>query len=532
MLNRYSEDQMNKRIHHIIVGLLFVIYFLNGILAIPQLSVTADEGDHLSYGIRILKLHPEKVIPFEDASTMPVSAINALPRAVQQIVAKNELSKNDGGVSDILAGRYMTLVVCALICLFVYKWAKDTGGPDAGLFALFLSIICPSLNANNYLVTTDSYAALVTLLSGYFYYRFLQHSSWKNFICFSAMIGLAQVTKQSLILLFLFFAVVSIVVLASRGSVIRRWQINLFRLVVFCSVILLVINIAFLFNGTGKALYEYDFKSNFFSATKGWPLLSRIPLPLPEPFISGFDEVRYMLDLGSGHSETSPRSYLFGEYFTGKGPLYYYPCILLFKTPLGVWISLIVLMVLMFRKRVSNLRAVLFPMVYALFFIVMVVSLNTSQHSTRHLLMIYPLIYVSLGNIAASRWRAKKVYLAMMVTYSVITFYAYFPNLIAYTNELLWNKTKVYKTIASSNIDFGQGGKMIRSFLKDNPGVSFAPLIPESGKFVLAINDYLDLYGTGRYEWLRNFEPQKHVSHCYLYFDITSDALNRKGLNE
>lgn len=521
---------MSKRNHYIIVALLFAVYLINGIIAIPKLSITNDEGDHLSYGIRFLQLHPEKVRPFDDASTMPVSALNALPRAAEQVLAGGKLVKTDGGISDTFSGRYMTLFVCLLIGLFIYKWAKELWGENAGLFSLFLFIFCPNLNANNYLLTTDSYTALLTLLTGYYFYRFLRHSRWKDFILFSAAIGFSQATKQSLILLFFFFGVLSLIILIKRGSLLSRFRMNLGRLLVLTGVVLLVINVAFLFNGTGRCLDDYHFRSSFFMKMKDWPLISHLPLPLPVPFLEGFDQVKYMLSLGSGHMETSARSYLFGNYFTGKGAWYYYPCVILFKTPLSIWISLCLLGVQIARKRISNVYGAVYPLLLAFFFVAMVMLLNTSQHSIRHLLMIYPLIYISLGSLAASFFRGKKYYFGAIALYCIGTFYYYFPNLVSYTNELLWNKTNVYKTIASSNIDYGQCDFFAEEYLRRNSGVQWAPLQPAAGRFIIGINNYLDLRDTGNYAWLRNFKPEQQVDHCYLFFTVTEEALKAKGL--
>jgi len=524
------HEPMSRKNHYIVVVLLFAVYLINGLIAIPRLSITSDEGDHLLYGIRVLQLHPEKVRPFEDASTMPISALNALPRAVEQVTASEKLVKTDGGVSDIFSGRYITLLVCLLVGLFIHKWSKELAGENAALFSLFLFVFCPNLNANNYLLTTDSYSALLTLLTGYYFYRFLQHSGWKDFILFSAFIGISQATKQSLILLFFFFGVLSLVILIKRGSLFSRFRINLGRLLALTGIVLLMINIAFLFNGTGRPLDAYHFSSNFFIRMKAWPLISHLPMPLPVPFLEGFDQVKYMLSLGSGHEETSARSYLFGSYFTGKGVWYYYPCVILFKTPLSIWVSLCLLGVQMIRKKIKDTNGTGYPLLLAFFFVAMVMLLNTSQHSIRHLLMIYPLIYVSLGSLAASSFRGKKYYFGVIVLYSISTFYYYFPNLVSYTNELLWNKTNVYKTIASSNIDYGQCSLFAEEYLRRNPGVQWAPLQPAAGKFIIGINNYLDLRGSGEYAWLRNFKPEQQVDHCYLFFNVTEEALKAKGL--
>ena len=56
-------------------------------------------------------------------------------------------------------------------------------------------------------------------------------------------------------------------------------------------------------------------------------------------------------------------------------------------------------------------------------------------------------------------------------------------------------------------------------FLNKNPDVKVADTISAKGKFILGVNDYLDLNGTGKYLWLKDFKPVGHVNHCYLLFD-------------
>src|SRR5689334_5343728 len=123
---------------------LFTVYLVNGIVAINFNSVASDETDHLSYGSRLLKGHPEKINPYEDGSTMPISALNALPRAVEQVLHPG-LVKTDGGLSDAIRGRYISLLICLLAGVFVFKWSKEIFGETAGLFSLFLFVFCPNL---------------------------------------------------------------------------------------------------------------------------------------------------------------------------------------------------------------------------------------------------------------------------------------------------------------------------------------------------------------------------------------------------
>ena len=521
----------SNRLYFYLRIFLFAVYFINGVIAINSNSVASDETDHLYYGQRMLKGQPQKVNPYEDGSTMPVSALNALPRAVEQLVHPN-LKKTDGGTSDAINGRYITLLICVLAGIFIYRWSAESFGEKAGLFSLFLFVFCPNLQANIPLVGTDAYAMLFTLTSAYYFRKFILLSGSRYFILFSAHTGMAQVVKQSMFLLPIFFAVIALLVLLQRKSLVKRFKINFGRLLVFIVVVALIINIAFLFNGTGKSLSQYQFKSNTFLSIREWPVINKIPLPLPVPFLEGFDLVKNMLSMGSGNPEVSGRSYLFGNYFTGNSKWYYYSVVILFKTPLTVLVLLVAAVVVYFKKPLSKTTffAVGFPLLLAFLFIIFISLNNTSQHGTRHLLMIYPLFYCCLGQVVNWKLFRTRTALPVVILYGLTTFYFYFPNLLSYTNELIWDKKNAYKILASTNIDHGQCGYSLKKYLNKHPLVRFPTNNPEPGEFIVGINNYLDLKSTGESAWLRNFEPFDHVSHCYLLFKVTETDLIQKRL--
>ena len=120
--------------------------------------------------------------------------------------------------------------------------------------------------------------------------------------------------------------------------------------------------------------------------------------------------------------------------------------------------------------------------------------------------------------------------LAVVLIYTVSTFYFYFPNLLSYTNELIWDKKKTYKILASSNIDHGQCGFSLKKYLMEHAATKFPGSTPQAGNFILGINDYLDLKGSRNFVWLKNFEPYGHVNHCFLLFRITETDLLQKHL--
>ena len=147
-----------------------------------------------------------------------------------------------------------------------------------------------------------------------------------------------------------------------------------------------------------------------------------------------------------------------------------------------------------------------------------------SQVGIRHVIMIFPLLYVLLGGVA--NWLlSKKTIAAVFISYSIITFYVFFPNLYAYSNELLPNKKDVYRVLGNANIDYGQAYFLLQRYIAKHPEVKLAPDNPATGKFVLIAGEYLDINNTGKYKWLRQFEPIKEVEYCYLLFDISEDDI-------
>src|SRR6185436_610284 len=131
------------------------------------------------------------------------------------------------------------------------------------------------------------------------------------------------------------------------------------------------------------------------------------------------------------------------------------------------------------------------------YFLIQLGIQNNVQIGIRHALMVYPLLYVLCGFIVNTLFFQKREKLlgSLIVIYSLITYYYFFPNLISYSNELIPLKKDAYKVIADSNLDFGQRWDALKEYLKHHPDVQIVTPEPKQGKFVIGVNDYLDLKG-------------------------------------
>ena len=510
-----------KGIHFYLVLGLFAVYLINGLVAIPKNSVTYDEMDNWSYGKRILMRKTDKVYPFEDAGVMPICGLNALPRAVQQL-ANPGLLKTDGGFSDIDNGRYVTLIVCLLTGFFIYRWSKELFGENGGLLSLFLFVFCPNLNGHGILLGMDAYTALFTVSTAYFYWKFIKRSGWKYFLAFSISLAIAQITKYSMIHLIFFFGITSIFVLLKRKTLLKRFGINFTRLLTLCIIIIAFINAGYIFNSAGQSLDEFNLASSTFTSLQN-SFIGSIPLPFPKPYIEGLDMISYMNELGAGHQYVSDANYLLGEIRTGKGFWYYYLVVFLFKTPLVSLLLLIGAIAFLFvrKEKQGHPSTMLFLLGLIFYFLIVLGFQNNVQIGVRHVMMVYPLLYVLGGFIVQTSFyqRRTKLFSSLLILYSVATYYYFFPNLLSYSNELIPVKKNAYKVMADSNLDYGQGHITAGNYLEKHPDVKMADTIPAKGKFILGVNDYLDLKGKHKYFWLKNYKPAGNVNHCWLLFD-------------
>ena len=508
---------------------MFAVYLINGFIAIPKNSVTYDEMDHWSYGKRILKLQPEKVYPYDDGSAMPISGLNALPRAIEQLLTPG-LLKTDGGFSDIMHGRYVTLIICLLTGFFIYRWSKELFGENAAIFSLFLFVFCPNLNGHGILLTTDAFTALFTISTFYFFWKFSNQSGWKYFILFSLSLAVAQLVKYTMLHLFILLAAISVLQLIKRKTLISNWKINLKRLAVLSTIILIVINTGYFFNNTGRSLSTIETRSSTFTNLKS-SVISNIPIPLPGPYIEGLDLTMHMNELGAGNPNVSGVNYLLGEKRSGTGFWNYYLVSFFFKTPVSVLLILLSAIVFLFirKRKEGHPSTMIFLLGIATYFLILLGLQVNSQVGLRHVILIYPLLYVLAGSVwSFSFFQNKLKYIIPPIAvYVVATFYFYFPNLISYTNEFITDKKTAYKTFADSNLDFGQGWFTIEQYLKKHPDVKLASEEPAAGKFAVGINDFLDLNRTGKYAWLSKFKPDSHIRHCFLLFTIRPEDLTK-----
>ncbi|MEO6254655.1 MAG: glycosyltransferase family 39 protein [Ferruginibacter sp.] len=511
---------MNKK-YTIILSLLIVLYLINGICSINALSVTADEGSHLAFGIKMLKGDPARTNPEKDNSKMPVSVLNAIPRAVEQVFNKG-LSKNDWGVSDTIKGRYITLFFSVLIILLVFTWSRKLYGVHAGLFSVFLFVCCPNSMANAVLVTTDTYSVFFLLATMYFLWQYCNSKSNKHFVWFAVMLALSQLVKQSLFHLYV-LAPICLLVYAVVMKEKLRWPQLAKKILILVTISWVLINAGFIFCHINVKLADYQFMSSLFQKVQqllpGW-----LPVPLSESLVTGLDQAKYYDQVGGGLTNSSFANVtILGKSNTGASFWYYYFVSFFFKTPITYLILIGWAKYILFTKTGIKdfMRNEFFLFAPIIYFLLLMSFLYNTQCGIRHIIFIYPLLFIFCGIIFKyAKEKRELMFLIALSLWLVMSVAQYFNNYYPYTNEFIGDKKHAYTYVGASNLNFGQAGYLVAAYLQKHPGVKPAPEKPQPGKFILVVDRYLDTWNTGKYQWLRKLKPVAEVHYSYLLFDV------------
>ena len=86
--------------------------------------------------------------------------------------------------------------------LAVFAWSRRLYGTLGGLLSLALWVFCPNILAHARLVTSDLGSTALGVAATYVFWRYLHQPSWRWAAAAGVMLGLAQLTKFSMLLLY------------------------------------------------------------------------------------------------------------------------------------------------------------------------------------------------------------------------------------------------------------------------------------------------------------------------------------------
>ena len=353
-------------------------------------SPVMDEAAHLAAGIshwelgrfRLFKVNPPLVRMVAALPAIASGAKTDWSNYSEGVGARPDFTVMDDFVHAngervfwlVTLARWALVPIVLLGGYVCYRWARELYGDAAGIMPLALWCFCPNVLAYGQIINADAWATALGVAAGYCFWKWLKDPAWDRALVAGIVLGLAELTKTTWLVLFVLWAVLWIVVRCpwsvvcaaivrsarrqttpkslEKGSGFRvqgsgksrkshdfcnedAQLVAILTLGVFC------INAGYDFEGSGTRLRNYLFVSRPLKGAneagraaqignrfaKGW--CGWMPVPLPKDYVEGIDMQWHDIEVGKP-------SYLRGRW-RDRGWWYWYLYALALKVPLGTW---------------------------------------------------------------------------------------------------------------------------------------------------------------------------------------------------
>ena len=493
-------------------------------------SRTYDEGHHLAFGRKALAGDADRAY----MQRMPITAVNALP-----VVALERFGVALSARQELLVGRLPTIGLLAVLAGLVFAWSRRLYGPGGATLSLLLVAMCPNLLAHGRLATNDVACALFFAASCWACARLAHAPSWKRLLVLSLLVGGAQLTKQTALLLLplvvFYLAAIRLFVVPRDEALASRWRaVSVPRAVAgaagMAAIVLATINAAYSFEGSFRPTGAYTtYRERVESAPDidlfqaadlgggvedagGWPV------PLPRSYVEVFLLGQHLNAHARGHGSV----YLLGQ-LRPEGFWWYVPVVLAFKMTLPA-LAMIAARLFSIRRRlrmqpVDEWMLWTAPASVFLFF-----TFSTAQLGVRYLLPAFPFLFVAVGALwPESRGRRWRPALVAGVVWHGASMLSFHPHPLSYVNELILDRTRIYEVLADSNVDWGQSRHYLEDYLRAHPGerIWVNPGGPVRGRVIVDVNRLVGVSLSPRvFRWLREgHQPVGHIAYSWLIYD-------------
>lgn len=484
------------------VGLCIVHTWLLGMSAVVH-TPDANEIGHMGAGLthwRTGRFHLYVVNPplLRMISVLPVLACNYQLEQDRdfQPYQRGEFPVGAFFVADntwrtltmFTLARWASIPFSLLGAYVCYRWANELYGPPAGLLPAALWCFSPLVLAFGATIMPDVGTASFGVVAAYALWRWLREPTWDIVLGVGLALGLAQLTRMLWIFLYVLWPVLWLVArLVGRGTGqahgplrVRTMVREGLQLAAILGLSVLIINMAYGFEGTGRRLGAFAFHSRALGGAgryghsgnrfaQSW--LGGVPMPLPANYVLGFDVQKVDFEYDGW-------CYLRGQWRKG-GCWYYYLYGLLVKVPAGIWLLAAGSLVCRgpHGRRLPSMDewVVWAP---ALGVLALVSWQGTFNQHVRYVLPALPAVLIATGRAAAAAWNGRWVVRGMVIAcavWGVASSLLVWPHSLAYFNELAGGPRAGYRHLGlmptDTNLDCGQDLLFLRMWLDKHPEV-------------------------------------------------------------
>ncbi|MBA3313278.1 MAG: glycosyltransferase family 39 protein [Planctomycetaceae bacterium] len=371
------------------------------------------------------------------------------------------------------AGRMLCLPFTVLGGWMCFLWARRLFGPPSGVAACTLWSLCPTVLGWGSTFTPDAAAASLGLAAGYVFWHWLDRPTWLAACSAGIVLGLAELTKTTWIVLFPLWPLLWAVARLRERRLLAAAPSEGVKLFVLLALAVYTLNIGYGFEGTGTPLGRYEFVSNMLTGKDRIgavgnryreTFLATIPIPLPANYVRG-------IDLQKVDFERGMESYLLGEW-SDRGWWYYYFVACFVKVPLGTQLLAVFGAVLFVRRSqtVSARRGLLILIAQGMVVFVLVSSQTGFSRYVRYLLPALPTAFVvasiMFSPFARPVWR--RAGLACLI-WSAASSLSVYPHEMSYFNEAAGGPLHGHRFLLDANVDWGQDLFRLKAWLAAHP---------------------------------------------------------------
>jgi len=430
---------------------LMALLTLQGLLFIGESSQTSDEAVHIAAGYSYLetadfRLNPEHPPLIKEWAALPLLLLHVqFPWGplwdqgeewnIGRIFVHENRIPND---MILLVGRLQVLILSGLLGWFLFRWGRALFGARGALLALALYVLDPNVVAHSSLVTTDLGVTLFMFLAVYALWAWSERPGPVRVLWCGLAVGGAFASKFTSFWLLPILLLLLVVLFALRTPLSSRSRVLPLLVLAACVAVVAFAVVAVTYAGVGMKAYVVG------------------------------------LERGLHHSGMGHKAYMMGQY-SEDGWWYYFLYAYLIKTPIGTLLIVAASIAAFLLGRRIRLKDELFvgiPIVV----LVLITCLWKVNIGLRHLLPVYPFLYLATGRLlappggAAARrpraaWAIAPGVLACLA-WNVVEAASIAPYHLAYFNELVGGPRQGHLYLLDSNLDWGQSSKALRRYVE------------------------------------------------------------------
>lgn len=475
-----------KKYSSVIVALLLVIHFLLSVTSVYEDSLTWDEKCYAGLGKYLIETNNYKIegatyhAPFSYYFNSIFLFFLDIPENVMQYDScwlNGEALVFNSGYSPQLVVfliRLPFILLSVLLGYYVFRWSREMFGDLAGIVALILYSFSPSILSSSRLALTDFPVAAFIFIAVYYFWRYDNSKKRGDLLFCGLFTGLAFASKITGLFLIPIYIIIALVRYKNKNL-----KQNFYKLLIILGISFLIIFTLYGFNiSTISSSFSEHYKTRAIEEVNekfgSAPLIKdailiifdKIPLPAPN-YLAVIGDVAYFSI--EGHNV-----FLLGDlYEAGNKPFYYFFIVILIKTTVPILIMFFVYLLFLLLKNKTRITNKDIYALVPIAFIFLGFLFNQVSVDLRHIISIYPFIFILCSRLANFKINNKKQGLIYMLTgilliiWHVVSSLMVYPYYIPYFNEFVGPENG-YKALSGANIDAGQDLIRLKNFLDSN----------------------------------------------------------------